>query len=140
MGSHINADGEFQSDKYPTCPAGKVPLSVEDGSAQDLLWEYAQRRREVDAEFSDDLEQALRAQGYVPKELPIHLVAEAAGVGDADTVGAIVHRVEALYKGVYGSHRVVLASEESGDDTCGDCGADIEDALSDGLVCPGKPV
>lgn len=27
MGEHI-INGEFQSDKYPTCPRGKVPLSV----------------------------------------------------------------------------------------------------------------
>src|SRR5882724_6190137 len=67
MGSHI-VDGEFQSDKYPTTPRGKVPLSVKDPTAQDLLWEYAQRRREVDAEFSDDLETALRDAGYVPNE------------------------------------------------------------------------
>lgn len=58
---HINADGEFQSDKYPTCPPGKVPLSVKDPMAQDLLKEYARRRRSVDAEFSDDLESALKA-------------------------------------------------------------------------------
>ena len=58
-------DGEFQSDKYPTTPRGKVPLSVKDPTAQDLLWEYAQRRRAVDAEFSDDLETALRRAGYV---------------------------------------------------------------------------
>lgn len=64
MGTHINSDGKFQSDKYPTCPAGKVPLSVEDPTARDLLWQYAQRRRSTDAEFSDDLESALRAQGY----------------------------------------------------------------------------
>ena len=51
---HINADGQFQSDKYPTCPPGKVPLSVKDPTAQDLLWQYAQRRRSVDAEFADD--------------------------------------------------------------------------------------
>lgn len=63
MGSHI-IDGEFQSDKYPTCPRGKVPLSVKDPTAQDLLWEYAQRRRAVDAEFSADLETALRSEGY----------------------------------------------------------------------------
>jgi len=62
---HI-VNGEFQSDKYPTCPPGKVPLSVRDTTAQDLLWEYAQRRREVDAEFSADLEFALRAAGYKP--------------------------------------------------------------------------
>lgn len=63
MGSHI-VDGEFQSDKYPTCPRGKVPLSVKDPTAQDLLWQYAQRRRLVDTEFADDLEAALRAAGY----------------------------------------------------------------------------
>ena len=63
MGAHL-IDGEFQSDKYPTCPRGKVPLSVKDTTAQDLLWEYAQRRRSVDAEFSADLEAALHAAGY----------------------------------------------------------------------------
>jgi hypothetical protein len=46
MGAHI-IDGEFQSDKYPTTPPGKVPLSVKDPTAQDLLWEYAHRRRSV---------------------------------------------------------------------------------------------
>lgn len=61
---HINADGLFQSDKYPTCPAGKVPLSVKDKAAQDLLWTYAQRRREVDAEFANDLETCLTSAGY----------------------------------------------------------------------------
>jgi hypothetical protein len=66
MGSHINADGQFQSDKYPTCPPGKVPLSVKDATAQDLLWMYAQRRRAVDAEFSDDLEAALKGAGFNP--------------------------------------------------------------------------
>ena len=64
MGAHINEQGEFQSDKYPTCPAGKVPLSVKDPMAQDLLWKYAQRRREVDAEFSDDLERCLVEAGH----------------------------------------------------------------------------
>jgi hypothetical protein len=41
---------------------------VKDETAQDLLWEYAQRRRVVDAEFSDDLESALRAVGYTPQK------------------------------------------------------------------------
>lgn len=67
MGAHL-VNGTFQSDKYPDCPAGKVPLSVCDVTAQDLLWEYAQRRRPVDAEFSDDLETALRNAGYVPSD------------------------------------------------------------------------
>ncbi len=65
MGNHL-INGEFQSDKYPDTPRGKVPLSVKDPTAQDLLWEYAQRRRVVDAEFSDDLEAALRLAGYAP--------------------------------------------------------------------------
>jgi len=65
MGTHL-IDGSFQSDKYPTTPRGKVPLSIDDATAQDLLWTYAQRRRSVDVEFSDDLETALRTAGYVP--------------------------------------------------------------------------
>lgn len=63
MGTHLR-DGEFQSDKYPTCPAGKVPLSTKDPMAQDLLLEYARRRRAVDPEFADDLEEALKLKGY----------------------------------------------------------------------------
>ncbi len=63
MAEHL-IDGEFQSDKYPTTPRGKVPLSCKDPAAQDLLWEYAQRRRAVDAAFSADLEEALRLAGY----------------------------------------------------------------------------
>lgn len=65
MGAHL-IGGKFQSDKYPTCPAGKVPLSTKDPTAQDLLWEYAQRRRAVDAEFAADLEAALILDGYKP--------------------------------------------------------------------------
>ena len=67
MGAHL-IDGEFQSDKYPTTPRGKVPLSVKDPTAQDLLWVYAQRRRVVDEEFSRDLEEALRRAGFQPPE------------------------------------------------------------------------
>lgn len=72
MGNHI-VNGEFQSDKYPTCPPGKVPLSVRDVTAQDLLWEYAQRRRAVDAEFAADLEEALTTAGYVHAIMPSSL-------------------------------------------------------------------
>lgn len=66
---HIVA-GEFQSDKYPATPRGKVPLSVKDKTAQDLLWEYAQRRRPIDAEFASDLEFALTSEGYSPAPHP----------------------------------------------------------------------
>lgn len=65
MGTHL-IDGQFQSDKYPTTPRGKVPLSVTDPAAQALLWEYAQRHREIDAEFSADLQAALEIAGYRP--------------------------------------------------------------------------
>lgn len=65
MGSHI-VDGKFQSDKYDWSKPGFVPLKVSDKMAQPVLWEYAQSRRAVDAEFADDLEQALRAEGFVP--------------------------------------------------------------------------
>lgn len=69
MGNHINSDGKFQSDKYPTCPAGKVPLSTADPMAQDLLWEYAMRRRKVDLEFSADLVICLKNDGYTLRGL-----------------------------------------------------------------------
>lgn len=81
-GSHL-IDGEFQSDKYPATPRGKVPLSVKDVTAQDLLWEYAQRRRKVDAQFADDLETALRTAGFAP--------ATPRGVDLCDDVDCPVH-------------------------------------------------
>jgi len=84
MGAHI-VNGKFQSDKYPTCPPGKVPLSVEDPMAQDLLWQYAQRRRSVDAEFSEDLERALQAAGYVPTALDSAQVNTSDGVSDPES-------------------------------------------------------
>lgn len=67
MGEHL-IEGKFQSDKYPECPRGKVPLSTSDPDAQPLLWIYAQRRRIKDPEFSADLEEALRLQGYIPRQ------------------------------------------------------------------------
>lgn len=65
MGEHL-IEGSFQSDKYPGCPRGKVPLSEKDPLAQDLLAEYARRRRPTDQAFADDLMQALRNHGYEP--------------------------------------------------------------------------
>ena len=63
MSHHIVA-GEFKSDKFPGCPAGMVPLSTSSPRAMDLLWELAQRYKEKDPEFAEDLEFALRAKGY----------------------------------------------------------------------------
>jgi hypothetical protein len=56
MGSHL-IDGEFQSDKYPTCPRGKFPISTSDELGQDLLWEYSQRTG--DKELGEDLRNAI---------------------------------------------------------------------------------
>lgn len=66
MAGHFNDKGEFQSDKYPTCPPDKVPLSVNDPTAQDLLWQYAARRRAVDEGFANDLQGRLWNVGYCP--------------------------------------------------------------------------
>lgn len=64
---HLTVTNEFQSDKYPWCPAGFVPLKVTDPMATTLLWAYAGRRRVVDKEFSRDLEEALLYAGDTGK-------------------------------------------------------------------------
>ncbi len=53
-------DGEFQSDKYPWCKPGFVPLKLTDVDAQVALKLYAKCHRDRDAEFSADLEEAIR--------------------------------------------------------------------------------
>lgn len=65
-------NGEFQSDKYPTTPRGKVPLSVNDHTAADLLWEYAERRVLIDPQFSADLKLALQKKGYGPSAISVY--------------------------------------------------------------------
>lgn len=75
MGAHL-VNGTFQSDKYPTTPAGKVPLSVKDPKAQPFLWDFAEGHREKDAEFTDDLQMALLLHGHAPKSLRLPLLAE----------------------------------------------------------------
>jgi len=67
---HINDEGRFQSDKFPKTDPGNVPLATTDPTAQDLLWEYAQRRREVDEQFSDDLEITLQTSGFRAPRYP----------------------------------------------------------------------
>ena len=60
---HLTVTNEFQSDKYPWCPAGFVPLKITDPMAVDLLQQYAEKRRSVDAEFTRDLREALLYPG-----------------------------------------------------------------------------
>lgn len=69
MGEHI-VDGEFQSDKYPLTPRGKILLSLRDKLAQPFLWGLAQAYRVVDCALSDDLETCLRKEGYAPPGPP----------------------------------------------------------------------
>lgn len=66
-GEHIDADGQFRSDKYLWCKPGFVPLKITDKMAQDLLAEYAKRRKVVDLDFSADLWHCLLEAGYRPE-------------------------------------------------------------------------
>jgi len=106
MPAHINADGKFQSDKYPTTPAGKVPLSCADVTAQDLLWEYARRREKVDAEFAQDLRQCLRAEGF-PKSVLETFPAPVAALMS----GPMLDGIRKIFGEVY-AHSATLTEEE----------------------------
>ena len=53
MGHHINADGEFKSDKYDWCPAGFFALKFTDPIAREAMSLYAVRT--TDIELSRDL-------------------------------------------------------------------------------------
>ena len=52
--SHI-FDGQFQSDKYPWCKPGFVPLKLTDPMARTALLIYAELRRDTDRQFSEDI-------------------------------------------------------------------------------------
>jgi len=62
--AHLTVSGRFQSDKYPWCAAGFVPIKTSDPMAQDLLREYAKRRAAVDEDFCADLLAALPREPY----------------------------------------------------------------------------
>jgi len=59
MGEHL-INGQFQSDKYPWCLSGFVPLKLTDPNARLVLKVYAELRRSIDEEFSNDLIEAIR--------------------------------------------------------------------------------
>jgi len=66
MGAHL-IDDEFQSDKYREwCPRGFLALKFTDTNAQPYIWGYAQTHRKRDAEFTEDVEAALKNAGYEP--------------------------------------------------------------------------
>lgn len=74
MNEHIDKNGQFQSDKYEWCKPGFVPLKLTDPMAQDLLAEYARRRRVIDASFSEAVETCLTADGFDPAKVYTNLV------------------------------------------------------------------
>ncbi|MEE8464967.1 MAG: hypothetical protein V3S68_00720, partial [Dehalococcoidia bacterium] len=63
---HIDSEGEFQSDKYPWCAPGFVPLKLTDPMAHAPLMAYAQTRASEDLGFATDLMVCLAAQGFLP--------------------------------------------------------------------------
>ena len=83
---HLTVTGNFQSDKYPWCPPGFVPLKLTDPAARDLLDEYAKRRGAIDSEFQRDL---LEALNNVP-------VGSHAGYGNYVTVQMLQGKVQQL--------------------------------------------
>ena len=64
--THIDKDGNFQSDKYPWCKPGFLPLKFTDPMAQDLLWEYSRRRSQIDLDFSFGVAANLEKVGFKP--------------------------------------------------------------------------
>ena len=56
---HLTITGKFQSDKYPWCPAGFVPLKITDPDAREVLRIYAHLHLHRDFEFSSDLLEAI---------------------------------------------------------------------------------
>ncbi len=64
VGDHL-INGEFQSDKYPWCHRGFVPLKLTDPDARVVLRIYVELRRRgghPDTEFADDLEAAIKTE------------------------------------------------------------------------------
>jgi hypothetical protein len=118
MGSHTNKDGQFQSDKYPTCPPGKVPLSVKDPLAQDLLLEYARRRRHVDEELSRDVEDAVeRAIANEPLEWTLcRLHGQVTRTGSCDSCVGDRNLIQVVAKNdvIDVAHDVSISSEKHG--------------------------
>jgi len=73
MGEHI-VDGQFQSDKYPWCKPGFVPLKITDPMAWPCLRQYAERRALVDPVFSADLIKCVEDElnAYIERENKKH--------------------------------------------------------------------
>ncbi len=55
MGHHIDAEGRFQSDKYPELPPDKVVISLKDPRTWAGLRVIAVQYQDGEKEFGDDL-------------------------------------------------------------------------------------
>jgi hypothetical protein len=97
-GSHINAAGQFQSDKYDWAPPDFVPLKITDKAAQRALYDYAAAVDPQDCtaehwEFVSDILVRLEAIGFKPPASPF----EGMKPVDPDTpIGAAMARDHAI--------------------------------------------
>ena len=66
MGHHINAAGEFQSDKYPELKPDKIVVSFKHPEAWPALEALADGYEYKDPELAADIRQRLRAIGSTP--------------------------------------------------------------------------
>jgi|GEM_PF-2612188 len=63
MGHHLNAAGQFQSDKYPELAPDKIVLSFNDPHAVKALAVLACSYHDVDRELADDIAERLQRLG-----------------------------------------------------------------------------
>lgn len=104
---HVDAEGLFQSDKYPWCHPGFVPLKLTDQSAWPMLWQYAEARAAVDEAFADDLKHCLRVAGYSPPSLDA-----LSDPAPDDTPGRLIRHPCDECRGECGGHGVAIGRDE----------------------------
>ncbi len=86
------------------------------------------------AEADRDSLKRLHAEN-VTLRASLERLAEAAGCPDEENFEAIVSRIHDSLVTIVETHRPVTPAE-GGADMCGDCGADIEDAIQEARLCP----
>jgi hypothetical protein len=97
--AHLTISGKFQSDKYPWCPAGFLPLKLTDAKARDLLIIYANRRGLEDGEFGGDLLAALGvAFTNEASDYEVRRLSDSAAQGQAVAVCRRCKTVRAAYE------------------------------------------
>ncbi len=66
MSHHINAKGQFQSDRHPDLPPNKIILSFRDPAARAALLNYAHRT--PDRELADDIAHVIENTDWSKEE------------------------------------------------------------------------